>query len=375
MAASNTFDVLIIGGGLAGLTAALHLSKHQCRVVLIEKYNYPNHKVCGEYVSNEVLPYLKKLGIDPLAKGAKSIVNFEISNKNGAIIRSELPLGGFGISRFAFDDMLFKALNNKVEVVFDTVEGLEFTTNQFKVTTQTKRAYKAEIVVGAFGKRSNLDSFMKRKFIMKTSPWLAVKAHYEYDFPNDTVALHNFDGGYCGLSMTETNAVNACYLATYKSFKRYGNISVFQEKVVSQNPYLEDFFSEAKPLFPKPLTISQISFDSKKAVENHVFMIGDSAGLIHPLCGNGMSMAIHSAKLFSEIYLKAINKGPINRKQLEHDYIRIWTEAFSKRLKTGRRIQAMLLHRTAAALGFSLVKMFPLIVPGLIKRTHGEPLT
>nr|MBP6758446.1 FAD-dependent oxidoreductase [Flavobacterium sp.] len=56
-------DVVIIGGGLAGLTSAIHLSKFGLRVVLIEKNEFPKHKVCGEYISNEVLPYFQKLGI------------------------------------------------------------------------------------------------------------------------------------------------------------------------------------------------------------------------------------------------------------------------------------------------------------------------
>jgi 2-polyprenyl-6-methoxyphenol hydroxylase-like FAD-dependent oxidoreductase len=51
--------------------------------------------------------------------------------------------------------------------------------------------------------------------------------------------------------------------------------------------------------FEKPLTISQVSFE-EKCIENHIIMIGDTAGLIHPLCGNGMAMAIHSAKLATE---------------------------------------------------------------------------
>ena len=53
------FDVLIIGGGLAGLCNAIHLSKFGTKVLLIEKNEYPKHKVCGEYISNEVLPYLQ----------------------------------------------------------------------------------------------------------------------------------------------------------------------------------------------------------------------------------------------------------------------------------------------------------------------------
>ena len=56
----------IIGGGLAGLTAALHLSKAGFEVLLFEKERYPKHKVCGEYISNEILPYWTALGVNPL---------------------------------------------------------------------------------------------------------------------------------------------------------------------------------------------------------------------------------------------------------------------------------------------------------------------
>ena len=57
-------EVLIIGGGLAGLTSAIHLTKMGCKVIVIEKNSYPKHKVCGEYISNEVLPYFKWLNFD-----------------------------------------------------------------------------------------------------------------------------------------------------------------------------------------------------------------------------------------------------------------------------------------------------------------------
>ena len=63
-------DVVILGGGLAGLIASLILTQNGYDVVLIEKKTYPFHKVCGEYISNEVLPYLNSLGIDPIKNGA-----------------------------------------------------------------------------------------------------------------------------------------------------------------------------------------------------------------------------------------------------------------------------------------------------------------
>lgn len=366
-------DVIVIGGGLAGLTTALHLSENNCKVCLIEKNEYPHHKVCGEYVSNEILPYLISLGIDPFSVGAKKISKFEITDSKGIPLKTSLPLGGFGISRYAFDNLFYESLKNKVEIIFDTVEKVTFQENHFSITTQKKDILKSDFVIGAFGKRSNLDSFLDRKFMQQTSPWLAVKAHYEYEFPEDTVALHNFTGGYCGLSKIETNAVNACYLTTFKSFKKYGDINTFQKKELSKNPFLNKFFKEAKPIFKKPLTISQISFQKKEPVKNHIFMLGDSAGLIHPLCGNGMAMAIKSAQIFSELFLEAFQKTNFDRTKLEDAYIVQWQNEFEKRLKTGRFIQQVLLNPFASKVGFSLAKFIPTLLPKLIEKTHGSP--
>lgn len=368
----QTYDLLIIGGGLAGLCCALNLSMNGCKVLLIEKHKYPHHRVCGEYVSNEILPYLNTLGVHPMEVGAKRISKLEISMKNGSILSSELPLGGFGLSRYAFDELFYKIVKNKIDIIFDTVEQVDFSGSTFTIQTQKKSSFRADFVVGAFGKRSNIDAYMKRKFIEKTSPWLAVKAHYNYNFPDDTVALHNFEGGYCGLSKTETDTVNACYLTSYESFKRFGNILSFQENVLAENPHLMRFFQEARPLFKSPLTISQISFETKKPVENHIFMIGDSAGLIHPLCGNGMAMAIHSAKIFSDIFLKEFSGGEVNRDRMETDYTRQWRETFSRRLKNGRRIQSILLRPVPASIGFSAVKRMPFLLNSLIRSTHGS---
>ncbi|MBK5212516.1 MAG: tryptophan 7-halogenase [Flavobacteriaceae bacterium] len=373
MAYKTKWDIIIIGGGLAGLTTALRLVNTNCKVCLIEKNKFPHHKVCGEYVSNEVLPYLNSLGIDPFSIGAKKISKFEITDVKGFPLKANLPLGGFGISRYAFDNLLFEALKDKIEIIFDTVEKVTFDENQFLVTTQRKDVLNADFVIGAFGKRSNIDSFLNRKFMQQPSPWLAVKAHYEYDFPEDTVALHNFNGGYCGLSKTETNAVNACYLATFKSFKKYGDIETFQNKELSKNPFLDTFFKKAKPIFKKPLTISQISFQRKDPVENHIFMLGDSAGSIHPLCGNGMAMAIRSSQIFSELFLKAFQNKDFDRIKLEKDYSEQWQNEFGGRLRSGRFIQRVLMNPFASKVGFSLAKIIPPLLPKLIEKTHGNP--
>ncbi|PVW15602.1 NAD(P)/FAD-dependent oxidoreductase [Marixanthomonas spongiae] len=371
---NTLYEVAIIGGGLAGLTCALHLSKQGVSVLLIEKNPFPNHKVCGEYVSNEVLPYLNSLGLDPLSEGAVPISTLKITSPNHKTLKTTLPLGGFGISRYAFDTLLYEQVNKNCDVVFKTVESISFQKEAFEIATQDSTMYKATYVVGAHGKRSNIDKKLNRKFIAQKSSWLAVKAHYQFDFQANTVALHTFKGGYCGLSKTETGAVNACYLTTYASFKNYNGIDDFQENNMAKNPNLKHFFSEAVPLFDSPLTIGQISFQPKKPVENHIFMIGDSAGLIHPLCGNGMAMAIHSAKLFSELFLKQQQTKNIDRSLLEKEYEKQWNNTFSSRLKMGRYLQKVVLNETASHFGFSLLNAFPGLLKTLINKTHGTRL-
>ena len=84
------FDVVIIGGGLAGLCNAIHLSKFDKKVLLIEKNSYPKHKVCGEYISNEALPYLEYLDVNPFNFGAVKIDEFQLSttkNKISTLLR------------------------------------------------------------------------------------------------------------------------------------------------------------------------------------------------------------------------------------------------------------------------------------------------
>lgn len=367
-------DVVIIGGGLAGLTSAIHLSQKGLKVILIEKSDYPRHKVCGEYISNEILPYLVWLGADVSKLNPTNITNFEFTTNSGKAATAKLPLGGFGISRYVLDHFLYqKALENNCTIIKETVTNVSFDNDVFTVITPNK-ILTAKIVLGAFGKRSNIDQVLDRDFIHKKSPWLAVKAHYSGDFDNDLVALHNFAGGYCGVSKVENNKINICYLADYATFKQYKNIEDYQQNVLYKNKHLRAVFENSTLLFDKPITISQISFDKKQPVENHILMIGDTAGLIHPLCGNGMAMAIHSAKIASELILEYYSNKPMSRQSLEKKYTKEWNLHFGKRIYMGRILAQILTNKTITNTLVSIVASFPGIMRNIIKQTHGKTI-
>jgi len=370
-----SFNVIIVGGGLAGLASATHLSKKGLSVLLIEKHEYPKHKVCGEYISNEVLPYLNALDFNPFDYGAKNIVDFTLSTPGSRSITTKLTTGGFSISRYCIDwELSKKAKQYGAEILHVNVTDIQFKNNQFKVFTNQNKQYTSELVIGSFGKRSNLDVKMSRDFIQKPSPFLGVKAHYKGDFPEDAVGLHNFEGGYCGVSKVENDHINVCYIADFKSFKEYKNIDDFQKKVLSQNKYLKKVFDTYELAFEKPLSISQVSFSEKQPVENHILMCGDSSGMIHPLAGNGMSMAIRAAQMASQKILKFKSGKIKSRADLEIQYTEVWNKEFSSRLKSGHIIARLFRLGFFSELLMILLKTFPFILPNIIKHTHGKPM-
>lgn len=367
----NQYDIIIAGGGLSGLTAAIVFSKN-FKVLFIDPDSYPRHKMCGEYLSNEVIGYLKRLDIDLDAESSINLEELKFTTPGLRKIKCQLPQGGKGISRYHLDHLLYQKACENATFLKDKVISTSFESDGFNVKT-TQQEFTCKQFIMATGKRSILDKKLERDFIQYKSPWLAVKMHYEYDMPENLVELHNFKGGYAGISKVENGHVNLCYLASYESFKKYKNVSDFNNEVLSKNEYLASFFKAATPAWEQPITISQISFEKKQPVERHIIMLGDTAGLIHPLCGNGMAMAVHSAQIAFES-LEPFLLNLSSREQSLATYSQKWEKTFHKRLKIGRILQGILLNKTYTNLGLWFLSKFPFLLSIIIKSTHGKPI-
>jgi flavin-dependent dehydrogenase len=109
-------------------------------------------------------------------------------------------------------------------------------------------------------------------------------------------------------------------------------------------------------------------------VEKHVLMCGDTAGVIHPLCGNGMAMAIHGAKIVSELIVQFFRKSITSRAELEQRYLISWNNEFKTRLTTGRIIQSLLQNATLSSVLMGSLQRMPAVLPLIIRRTHGKPM-
>src|ERR1700744_2988208 len=184
------YDVIITGGGLAGLSLSIQLAKAGYRVALFEKETYPYHKVCGEYISLESWNFLEELGL-PLSDWNLPIIRkLLISAPDGGSIEQELPLGGFGISRYKIDAALAAIARSAGVVLYESVKVTDMVFNRSAFTVETRMGtFSSTVACGTFGKRSNLDIRWQRAFTRKKSArlnnYIGVKYHVQGDIPAD----------------------------------------------------------------------------------------------------------------------------------------------------------------------------------------------
>ncbi len=371
------FDVSIIGGGLAGLSASIELAKKKYKVALIEKKEYPFHKVCGEYISLESWGYLEYLGVDLVDLKLPIIDELHFSTENGTELKTKLPLGGFGISRYTLDSMLAKEAELLGVQLFQNAiaENVSFQNETHTVSLRSGERITSKVVLGSFGKRSKLDLKLNREFVSSdktTKNFVGVKYHIKTDLPQNVIGLHLFHNGYCGVSKVDGNeAYCMCYLTLAENLKKYNSIAEMERELFKKNKHLQQLIS-AEKLYDEPLTISQISFKKKTQIEDHVLMLGDAAGLITPLSGNGMSMAMNAAHLVTQ-FVDDFLKKKISRKEMEIGYKRGWNALFTKRLWVSRKLQTAIYNQKVANILIRILNRSEKLRYLLISLTHGKP--
>ncbi len=365
-------DVVVIGAGLAGLAVAIVLARQGFTVTLFEQGSLPRHRVCGEYISREAVPFLSRLGVDLDGLGAKPLGRFELSSMEERHFESPLDLGGFGLSRYRLDHALYAVaeaagVNLHLQTAVTGVTAHE----SYHTVGAGGAETRARLVLGCFGKRSKLDHTLKRPHAKRRSPYVGVKRHFRGPFPQDLVGLHTVPGGYCGISAVENDLVNVCYLTHTIALHDNGGIAHFEERGLRANPLLGRYLDQLSPAFERPLVISQVDFARKKTAQDHVLMLGDAAGLIHPLAGNGMAMALRSAALLAPFAAQFL-RGDLTRRQLESRHTQIWHREFGTRRYVSWGLQSVFESATLSEAMCGAANAIPALARLVIRSTHGS---
>jgi menaquinone-9 beta-reductase len=367
--ANNYFDAVIIGGGLAGLSLSILLAQKGLNVAVIEKKSYPTHKVCGEYISMESWNFVERLGVNLSALNPSMITNLTLTTYSTSL-NIQLPLGGFGISRYQLDNELYNiALKLNVNVFTNTSfkKYEKLANNSYKIFNDNNEL-EAGLLIAANGKINAGNLVGKQQ---QQRNFIGVKYHVKNNYANDNISLHTFSGGYLGSSAIEDGKSCICYMVDSQELKRHKSIVDLEHQLLFKNKNIQNLFEQSTFLWDQCVTISNIYFGKKVLHQDGVIYLGDSAGAIPPLAGNGMSLAFRSAAILAPYIIQWHNKL-LTKQHLVVKYEADWNKNFSKRIKAGQFIQQLFLKQSNANAAFKLFGILKPLQSSIIRQTHGD---
>ena len=304
--------VVIAGGGLAGASAACRLAQAGRRVTLLERESGPAHKVCGEFISGEAVAELSGLGIDVAALGGAPITAMRLVHR-GRVAESRLPFAAAGLSRWVLDEALLEraaaegaAVHRGVRVrhaasgMLETDQGplaaptLLLATGKHDVRGLPRTPRQAPEALIGFKLHLNLRAAQRQ----------ALAGHVE-------VVL--FAGGYAGLQMVEHDVANLCLLIDRSRYG--GDWPSLLAALEREDSHLARRLDGAKPAWDRPLTIFRVPYGYVHDGPDQpgVFRLGDQAAVIPSFCGDGMAIALHSARLAAQAVLAGQDAAQYHR--------------------------------------------------------------
>jgi flavin-dependent dehydrogenase len=303
-------EVLILGGGVAGCAASIALARKGRNVTLIEREPTPRHKVCGEFLSGEALEDLHALGIDVPSLGAVPINYVRLAAARRAA-EAPLPFPAASLTRKALDTALIAAATAAGVRVRRgcSVQSLSRSTgNLWQATLDDGTTYEAPTAFLATGKH-DLRGHVRPKDPHK---WVAFKMYYRMSAAQtadlaDASELTLYSGGYGGIQPVEDGITNFCCVVQRKYFARTGlRWESLLAKMQQDCPHLAMRLDGAEPLLEKPITITHIPYGYlRRATEDGLYCIGDQAAVIPSFTGDGISIALHTARRAAAAYLAA----------------------------------------------------------------------
>jgi flavin-dependent dehydrogenase len=303
-------DVLILGGGVAGCAASIALARKGCSVTLVERETASRHKVCGEFLSGEALEDLHALGIDVASLGAVPIDYVRLAAASRAA-EAPLPFPAASLTRKALDTALIaEAIAAGVRIERGrSVEALvHLTDNTWQATLDDGTTREAATVFLATGKHDlrghtrpdNPERWVAYKMYFRLAPAQAAELAQASE-------LMLYPGGYGGIQPVEDGIANLCCVVQQRHLARMGNRwENFLAKIQQECPHLAMRLAGAEPVLDRPLAISHIPYGYlRRTTEDSLYCIGDQAAVIPSFTGDGISIALHTARCAVAAYLAA----------------------------------------------------------------------
>ena len=355
-------DAIVIGAGPGGCATAWHLRRLGWQVLLLERKFYPTDKLCGEFLSYDGVASIDRMGLLRHLKqaGGECVPEVLVSGMGGVCWRADLPAPGLGVSRRVLDEIM--ARDCEVHGV-EFVQGVQVRqvegnlSEGFVVKARNGDQYSARLVIAACGRQGGL----LREPLAKepTSNCMALKVQAPCPANSHCIELHGFPGGYAGLCAIEGGRATLGLLLQADQYRASGgNLELFARSVMRENSLLADRLDRLDPPWAEAMAVAALRFGAGQTSRSDVLFVGDMAGSINPLCGDGMSMAMRGGELLAPLADRFL-LGEVQGDGLVGEWARIWRREFNTRIRLGKGLEYALLRPRLTRLALKSFTAWP----------------
>lgn len=344
------YDVLIVGAGPAGSSAAIRLAQSGLKVLVVEQKKFPRAKLCGEFISPECLTHFAELKVlDEMSMTGVALdrtIFYALNGRSVTVPSNYLAENSYavGLSRAEMDNQLLdRARLVGADILEETTAaGLLFENKKVRgvrLRGKDRESFEvnAALTIDATGRARILAREIEREKLDQKrtrADFVAFKAHLRRaHIPKGVCEIYAYGGGYGGCSSVEDGLYNLCFIVSAEMARKYNtNAAEIVNNVVCANQRAAQALQNAAFVDDWLAVPIENYGKASLAPADGLLTIGDAAAFIDPFTGSGMLLALESAKVATNV-ITANFASHTPFSELVKEYQQQYSRKFDRRLR------------------------------------------